>query len=507
MTFSANAAEVELTLSESKAHYTYEIVKQILWPNEKDINHFKIGFVGSDKSVYRAFQERVATKVRGKTFSIESFNEHVFESGGYNLIYIVDNRRSLNEELFKRSVNVLIITDGRVNDEFRLINLLENRDQIRIRFNRENLIERGFSISANLLAFAGTKEDLTEELIERESSLKKLLSEVAQKEKELAELNRQLDENSQLLISAEKEIKDNNFTIAKNQKQLETLRNEIESSTQSIRKNIQDINNQKALIKVKQQEIQEKEQTVASLLNSIEENKQILQEQVGKIQLQRDMIINKNETITEQREWLVGILIVSSVFIFMSYVLWKTNGLRKKANLELKQLNTRLYELATTDDLTSLYNRRYFLETTQKELFREQRNYSRSVLLMIDIDRFKSVNDTYGHPMGDEAIRSVAQILKQGMRKYDIVGRLGGEEYAMLLMDCNLEQGTDIARRLCEQVAKHDIVCDNVTINITVSIGLSELDVNDEKIEQAINRADKALYAAKEAGRNQVVAH
>lgn len=507
VTFNLPAIELELTLSESKAHYTFEVVKQIEWPNEKNITQFTVGFVGNDREVFKAFEERQSTLVRGKSFVIERFNEALFKSGHYDLIYIVNNRRSLNEALFEASANSLIVADGRVKASERMVSLIETRDSIRIRFNRDNLSSRGFLISANLLEFAGTKEDLTEELREREISLKKMLSEVSEKEKKLSLLNEKLQHNMQLLIAAENKLKNNNETIIENQRQLNQLRSDIELSNQSIHSNIQDISHQKELIKVKQQEIQQKKLEVTNLLRSIDENQEILDRQVSQIEQQKDTIENKDETITEQREWMIAILIVSIVFLIMTYFLWKTNRLRRKANQELKQLNSKLYELATTDGLTDLYNRRFFLEATQKELLREKRNDFHSVLLMIDIDHFKSVNDTYGHPMGDEVIRSVANILKQGMRKYDIVGRLGGEEYAMLLMDCHVEQATEIAHRLCDQVAKYDIFCEGRTINVTVSIGLSELDPQDTKIEQTIVRADKALYAAKDGGRNMVVAY
>ena len=126
-------------------------------------------------------------------------------------------------------------------------------------------------------------------------------------------------------------------------------------------------------------------------------------------------------------------------------------------------------------------------------------------MLMIDIDHFKNINDTYGHNVGDEVIKSVAHLLKASMRKYDIVGRLGGEEFAMMLLDCDITLATEIAQRMCDKIHQQTIKFDDLSIGVTISIGLSQLSNNDNNIEQILIRADKALYEAKNNGRNQIV--
>ncbi|MFT7129580.1 MAG: diguanylate cyclase (GGDEF)-like protein, partial [Gammaproteobacteria bacterium] len=149
--------------------------------------------------------------------------------------------------------------------------------------------------------------------------------------------------------------------------------------------------------------------------------------------------------------------------------------------------------------------RRHFMETTQSELMRQQRKKGQSVIVMIDIDHFKEVNDNYGHAAGDKVIIKVATILKDSSRTYDITGRLGGEEYAIMMVDCDLETASEIAKRLCKELEKQKIDVDGHKIKVTVSVGLSTLSEDDNTIEEVILRADRALYRAKDQGRNRVV--
>ncbi|TQV87608.1 YfiR/HmsC family protein [Aliikangiella coralliicola] len=503
--FPANSQEAELNLTETKVHYTIEVVKQIRWPDEQSLPHFVIGIVGHERGLVEAFEQRKLTRVRGKAFQIERIDDLSILSDRYSIIYIARNKRSLNKQIFSQFNKALIIVDGRVGSQEQLINLVTDRDRVKIKLNRENISQRGFFISANLLDFAGTREDLSDELKHRDSRLKELVAEVGEKEKELGVLDQKLKESTRLLDFEKQKLSKNNLLLEENQAQLTQLEKEIKDSVEEIKKNEQDIANQKKLMAQRLQEVREKESEVAMLQSNIDLNQQVLVQQQVRITKQKKTIESRDETIVEQQGWMKVILFVSLVFFIMIYFLLKTNRLRRKANNELKQLNSKLYELATTDGLTNLYNRRYFFEAAQKELLREKRTHSHSVLMMIDIDHFKNVNDTYGHPLGDQVIRVVADILKASMREYDIVGRLGGEEYAMMLMDCDINQATEIAVRLCKRVSEREIASDSISLRVTVSIGLSPVNIEDTDIEQSIVRADKALYKAKSSGRNRVV--
>ena len=169
-------------------------------------------------------------------------------------------------------------------------------------------------------------------------------------------------------------------------------------------------------------------------------------------------------------------------------------------------------ELAIKDGLTGLYNRRYFEEQIQKELERSHRYNNDLSFLILDIDHFKSVNDTYGHLNGDEILKEMAEIIDDSSRNIDIPIRYGGEEFVIILPETSLEGAHVIANRLRKRVANHEFLLtgkvakDTPHIQITVSIGISHLmDGEEIAAEELVERGDKALYYAKEHGRNQVV--
>ncbi|HJV87391.1 MAG TPA: diguanylate cyclase [Noviherbaspirillum sp.] len=171
-----------------------------------------------------------------------------------------------------------------------------------------------------------------------------------------------------------------------------------------------------------------------------------------------------------------------------------------------KELENALQNLATTDPLTGLCNRRQFLALLEGEMARAVRYPGNNVcVLMADLDHFKRVNDAFGHAVGDAALRHFAQILRSTARQTDFVGRLGGEEFAVVLTETNLEAAELFARRLCSSLRETPLQFDEVTIQMTVSIGVATLEGLDVAAEHVLRRADMALYQAKAAGRNCVV--
>lgn len=176
----------------------------------------------------------------------------------------------------------------------------------------------------------------------------------------------------------------------------------------------------------------------------------------------------------------------------------------RKLSLELKKSNQMLEELAVLDQLTQVNNRRGLLEKASRALSQAQRNASSSSFLMFDIDSFKNINDSYGHPAGDAALISFAQTLSSHRRKHDIVARLGGEEFAMLLIGANLEEAKKIGLKILKEVQDSIIKCPNsdLEFSITASIGIAPATGN---LEHFWGKADKALYEAKTNGRNQIV--
>lgn len=164
-----------------------------------------------------------------------------------------------------------------------------------------------------------------------------------------------------------------------------------------------------------------------------------------------------------------------------------------------KQREAALATLATTDVLTGLPNRRSFMECLETVI---SDPHAHGVLLMLDIDHFKRVNDTYGHVSGDTVLQHIAQIIRANLRQNDTAGRLGGEEFSVLLSGIDPMDAQALAERLREALASTPAITDAGTVHVTTSIGLAVLDGSSAKV--LLSRADEALYAAKAAGRNRV---
>jgi diguanylate cyclase (GGDEF)-like protein/PAS domain S-box-containing protein len=172
---------------------------------------------------------------------------------------------------------------------------------------------------------------------------------------------------------------------------------------------------------------------------------------------------------------------------------------------ERKQMEAELQALATTDALTGLPNRRQFLSLLEREVARLCRfGESVSSLLMIDLDFFKQVNDLHGHAAGDAVLRHFGQLVKDSLRRTDQAGRLGGEEFALLLFGTDGEDATEFADRLRERVAAEEIPYGDLRLHITISIGVTTLREEDGQVDASLARADTALYQAKTGGRNRV---
>lgn len=169
-----------------------------------------------------------------------------------------------------------------------------------------------------------------------------------------------------------------------------------------------------------------------------------------------------------------------------------------------KAMDEKLLHLATTDTLTGLANRRHFLAQVAQEADRIRRFGSPAALLMLDLDHFKNVNDQHGHAAGDAVLEAFAQAVQASLRKTDWAGRMGGEEFAILLPETAPDAARNFAERLRQTVAALPIAYENMTLGVTVSIGVTSLSPADLAPEDALRRADQAMYQAKAGGRNRV---
>ena len=171
--------------------------------------------------------------------------------------------------------------------------------------------------------------------------------------------------------------------------------------------------------------------------------------------------------------------------------------------LSLLDMFNKIKNMAMTDYLTGIHNRVYFFEVGAKIFDVSKRLGHPLAIAMIDIDNFKSVNDTYGHEIGDKALIHVANTIKKSLRRSDILVRFGGEEFVIMLPNCKEEMAEKIMSNVCKRVAQAQLnIGDNKSINITVSIGVTP---NITSLDEMIEKADSAMYIAKKSGKNKVV--
>jgi len=182
------------------------------------------------------------------------------------------------------------------------------------------------------------------------------------------------------------------------------------------------------------------------------------------------------------------------------------NLLRLRANhLELKETIERLHYLATTDTLTETANRAHFFDRLNEEIDRARRNDKPLSLAVLDADRFKVINDTFGHAAGDTVLKTLADTARSMLRNHDIVGRLGGEEFAICMPETNLEEGIHVCERLRAAIEENRVQLEGRSLKVTVSIGVSQFDSKTDAADSLLKRADFLLYRAKDSGRNQVI--
>lgn len=172
---------------------------------------------------------------------------------------------------------------------------------------------------------------------------------------------------------------------------------------------------------------------------------------------------------------------------------------------EIQELQTQLREQAIRDPLTNCYNRRFLIESIEREFSRALREDYPISIVMLDIDHFKNVNDTFGHKAGDEVLRSIGELLLHHNRQSDIVARYGGEEFIILMPNMPLKTAASRAEELRRLILKRQYKVDENTIMVTASFGIAGFPNHGRVYEEVVEAADKALYSAKNTGRNRVV--
>jgi diguanylate cyclase (GGDEF)-like protein len=505
----AATSPIILTNHDGKAHYIIELMKHITWPNEDEFTHFNIVIFDKEKDLLNALNNKGQSIIRTKGISIKLVEDLNSINQNTHVIFVSKGKLRLVSQIQKKHINTLIISDESDNKQSLMVGLKVIKKNIKLTLNRELLISHGFKISNALLDFAGTKADLRDQLNDRQNTLNDALHEAEVKNEQLKKLNLSLTQRENGLREVLSDLAKQKTLLTQVQTELNELKNDKKLITLELINEKADLLAQQKLIektKIEQStQEQKQEQRLDSLKSDILDNEEKLAQQINELKQQNIIIERKEQKLSGQRKLLYITISIAFIILLLKFVVLRISNNRKKANEDLANLNQKLYELATKDDMTELYNRRHFLELSQRELCKLQRTNSSGVVLMIDIDHFKEVNDNYSHAAGDQAIINVANILKENLREYDIVGRVGGEEFSMFLPNSEINIAVQIAERMRNKVVNLSTLFQKNTIKLTISVGLTARLEGEVDIEHMLHRADKALYQAKNSGRNKVV--
>ena len=203
-----------------------------------------------------------------------------------------------------------------------------------------------------------------------------------------------------------------------------------------------------------------------------------------------------------------SILLLSIIYI--PFILMLSKSINKNLikhinnNENLVENIQKLHKISITDNLTQIYNRHYFFDQSQNLINLAEREQKKVSLLMLDIDYFKNINDSYGHQTGDMVLTTFSKIIKDYLRKSDLFARVGGEEFTITLYDTNFNSAKELARNICRIIENHSFSYKENIINITVSIGIFTTQNTSDTLDKLYQEADKKLYIAKKHGRNCV---
>ncbi|OIO54262.1 MAG: hypothetical protein COX57_01605 [Alphaproteobacteria bacterium CG_4_10_14_0_2_um_filter_63_37] len=205
--------------------------------------------------------------------------------------------------------------------------------------------------------------------------------------------------------------------------------------------------------------------------------------------------------IMEVEDWAMGVTLAIAIPLLLAPIhTYQTY----RHLLALEKLNRELRTLATTDELTGARTRRHFFELAEEAMHQASRYSFPITLLMLDIDYFKRINDLHGHEAGDRALRVFGEVLREQVRAVDVVGRMGGEEFAILMPHTRLEGGQTLAMRIAQGLKQAPIAIEQGQVHLTVSIGVTECERGGRDLNDLLRQADLAMYAAKDRGRDRI---
>ena len=492
----------EVNEEQIKVAYTYNFMKNISWQNEAKIDKYRLLIVSKNDTLKNMFSMLASRKnLKDKNLEILIYDEKK-NYKNIQAIYIDENSSNIYEKLFfeYEKENTLFISDNYIDKKQVMINLVEHETKISFEINKANILNRTLEISPNLILLGGTEIDVAKLYKSSQDALKE------QKET-INSLNQKIEAKNSELNFKINSIEEQKVIIANQTKNIKTYEERLNTQTKLLEKQTLEIEEQKKQLKIIQTNIEteknnllnaitnvkEKEKIVESLIN-LQKDKQFEFEKAKKdldilnsqIEEQKNNLLLKEDTISNQKNIISALVILSIIIIALGL-----NGLR---------LNRLLKDLSQTDALSGLYNRRYMNKKLEEEIMKYQRYGTPFSLLLLDIDYFKKINDTFGHDKGDLVIKKISSLIQKNIRNTDICARWGGEEFLILASNSDLSGAVKLANNLKDLIENSDFEINN---KVTVSIGVSSMNKHLEE-ESLLKLVDNALYKAKEKGRNRV---
>ncbi|NCB11890.1 MAG: DUF4154 domain-containing protein [Erysipelotrichia bacterium] len=485
-----------------KVAYTYNFMKNITWQNETKIDKYRLLIVSKNKTLENMFLMLAARKqLKDKNLEVLVYDEKK-DYKNIHAIYIDESFLEIYEKLFFKyeKENTLFISDNFQDKKQVMINLLKEETKITFEINKANILNRSLEISPNLILLGGTQIDVAklykssqDALKEQKETINTLNQKIENKNLELTSKVKAINDQKSVIDTQTKNIKNYEQKLSTQEKLLEKQTKLLEEQKAQLEEIYKNIEFQKEKLSNAVLDVNEKEKVVESLID-LQKEKQQEFERAKKdleflnlqIQEQKKNLLLKEDVISNQKNIITIMALLSVIIIFLGL-----NGIRQ---------NRLLKNLSQTDTLSGLYNRRFMNKKLEEEILKYKRYKTPFSILLLDVDFFKKINDTYGHDKGDFVIKKISTLMQQNTRDTDISARWGGEEFLILIPNSNLEGALSLANNLKQIIENTDFTTKE---KITVSVGVSTFNENLNQ-EDLLKLADNALYKAKNSGRNKV---
>lgn len=486
-----------------KAAYVYNFLKHTNWSNESSFYQYHILVASKNENLKNMFLMLASRKTLNDKKIKVTFYDGKTSPKNIQALYTDDQSGALHDHFFNEyeKEDVLLISDGYKDKRKVMINLFENDQIVTFEINKANILNRSLKVSPDLVLLGGSEIDVAKlykssqtELKEQKETILTLNKKIKERNEELEEKTSAIEKQKSALKEQEEKIETQYQLISKQQRSINDQKSTISTQQNELEMIHQNITIQKEKLLREEMSIKEKESVLKQLMTSLgskEQEVDAAQKELEflnrEIETQKEKIVQKEGVISTQRGAITALLVLFGIILVLGWYVIKQNKL--------------LNALSQTDPLTGLYNRRVFMEKVSQMIEGYVRYHTPFTLLLIDLDHFKNINDTYGHNEGDRILKSVSELIKIQTRETDICVRWGGEEFMVVASNTDRDNGVTLAHKLQETIANHPF---DIPMPITISIGVSSV-MKGDTIESIVKAADTALYRAKEEGRNRVV--